>query len=183
LEECAIVARQRVGACPTDHVRLRYGHLLQKLGKHREAVEQYTRASRDLPWREYNLAAACWMDNRQLEGLDHLLRGLVLDSEGLWDPEYWEQFGDCWSQPTRKLALAVVHQPSVRVLLTRYFERRSRPRKLVSSRSQPRLLEKAQEAAKKKVPRFLRISPILDIPKGRNSRRREGHAEIPPDDR
>jgi tetratricopeptide (TPR) repeat protein len=123
-QECVEVAHQRVEACPDEESGLRYGHLLHKLGRTGEAIEQYRRLSRLDPVRNYNLVAACWRENRKAEALDFLLSGLAADPDGLWRQDYWDRFGGCWSEAARNFVQSILRQPLVNT--RKFVPKRSR---------------------------------------------------------
>jgi tetratricopeptide (TPR) repeat protein len=158
-DECLQVAQRRVEARPDEDSRLTYGHLLQRLGRNNEAIEQYCRLSQRNPLRHYNLVAACWQDNRPDEALDHLLRGLAEDPQRLWQKDYWDRFGDCWTLSGREFANAVLAHPLVRHKLSRSLKQGVKPRKLIPTGSRGWLLEKVLESSKSRASRPFRLRP------------------------
>ena len=134
--------------------------MLQKRGRHTEAIEQYGRLPQRNPLRHYNLVAACWQANRPSEALEHLLEGVVEDPQRLWRQDYWEQFGDCWTPSARRFADAVLAQPLVRLRLRRSLEQKVKPRRLIPTRSLGWFLESVLESAKLP-PKPFRLRPPM----------------------
>jgi tetratricopeptide (TPR) repeat protein len=160
LSESAQVMAERVKCCPTATARLTYGSLLQKLGRHSEAAQQYQCVPDGQGERHYNLASLCWQQGQADEALVHLLRGLLRDphtmealarmdqGKSVWrGGQYWESFGDLWSGPARQFALAICRQMLVRRKLDLAQQKGVRVRNLVPARSRVWLLERGLAAA------------------------------------
>ena len=159
LEECAQVMAERVKRCPTSRARLFYGSLLQRLGRNAEASQQYAWASKGEAFRHYNAASVSWQDGRHDECLVHLLRGYSRDTsvvEALQRLEagkpiyrgaqYWQEFGQLWSDRGRRFILATCTQFLVRNRLSEARERGIRVRDLVPARSRVLVLQRGMES-------------------------------------
>jgi tetratricopeptide (TPR) repeat protein len=160
LPEAARVMAERVRRCPTAPARLRYGSLLQKLGRPAEALQQY----QCLPDAEadghYHLASLRWQQGLPEEALVHLLRGLLRDpypmealarmegGKSVWRGDrYWNQYGDLWTAPARRFAVFICRQHLVRRKLRLARERGVKVRSLVAPSSRVWLVQRGLQAA------------------------------------
>lgn len=153
LEECARVLAERVRCCPSPQGRARYGGVLQRLGRIREAIEQYEFIPSKDAVRHYNLASASYREGRIGEALDHLSRGLIRDREvancltrrrnplsAQSKHPYWQIFGNLWCESARVFFLHVYSQLSVRWRLRTCAERGVQPRQLLAPLARAKIL-------------------------------------------
>ena len=146
-EECAWVQAKLTNCCPTREALRDMGAVLQRMGYPEAAMAQYERVARWDSWRHYNLASAAWQQDRKLDALTHLLRGMsrgVEVTEALEHLEagrkpgrgadYWHRYGSLWNQRARQFFLAVSREMLVRVRLRQAAERRVQVRDLVKGK-------------------------------------------------
>jgi len=157
--EEARILEERVKACPDSQARLQYGALLQKLGRHDEAIEQYQRLPDGEGHRHYNLASACWQLGDFERALVHLLRGMARQPETAealvrvhqGKPAragscYWQEFGELWDALAKKFLVAIAGQHLVRRRVRQAREWGVKVRNLVPPSSRVWLLQRGLAA-------------------------------------
>jgi len=159
LAECAKVLAERVRCCPSPQSRARYGSVLQRSGRIREAIEQYEFIPTKDATRYYNLASAFYREGRIEEALDNLSRGLVRDREvanclqrrrrtliaHAKDP-YWQNFENLWCESARAFFLHVYSQLAVRWRLRTCAEQGVQPRQLLAPLARAKILHQLKAA-------------------------------------
>jgi tetratricopeptide (TPR) repeat protein len=145
-EQACEVLQERVRVCPEPASREALGAALHRAGQFEQARQQFRRLP-DCDWRRHYHEAVTWLEQgAALAGLGVLLRAIARND---WpactllprlrggprvsqpDTEYWEQFGDLWSEEARCFLRAVREDRTVRVWITQLYKRRHRVRKVM----------------------------------------------------